>query len=323
MRFRRLGQTDLNVSAIGFGASPLGDVFGVTEPAEGVRAVHRAIDQGINFFDVSPYYGHTLAESRLGAALAGRRNEVILATKCGRYDTDEFDFSAKRTIAEVDASLARLRTDYVDLLQVHDVEFGEVEQIITETLPTLRSLQEAGKARYIGITGYSLKTLSRIAESTDVDSVLSYCRYNLMVRDMDEELTPLARKRSIGLINASPLHMGILSSNEVSEWHPAPTAVRAAGRIATEICASYGLRLPEVALRFCIGHDYVATTLVGMSTVEEVERNLKALEPSDDAAAIQEVVAAIGSNFNYVWPSGKEATNNTSLVESVLASRSQ
>src|SRR5580704_11348691 len=110
-----LGATGLIVSEIGFGASPLGNEFRKTDPAEGVRAVHAAIDQGINFFDVSPYYGRTLAEERLGIALEGKREQVILATKCGRYDAARFDFSPARLRASIDESLCRLRTDYVDL----------------------------------------------------------------------------------------------------------------------------------------------------------------------------------------------------------------
>jgi aryl-alcohol dehydrogenase-like predicted oxidoreductase len=129
------GQTDLNLSLIGFGGAALGGVFGNIDPGEGMRAVHLAVDSGINFFDTSPYYGITLAETRLGEALAGRRERVILATKCGRYGMDEFDFSAKRVIASMDESLRRLQTDYIDLFQVHDVEFGDVQQIIDETSP--------------------------------------------------------------------------------------------------------------------------------------------------------------------------------------------
>src|ERR1700733_1243910 len=94
MEYRPLGQTDLRISVIGFGASPLGDVFGIANPEEGARAVQVAIDEGINFFDVSPYYGITLAEVRLGKALKGRRRDVVLSTKCGRYGANEFDFSA-------------------------------------------------------------------------------------------------------------------------------------------------------------------------------------------------------------------------------------
>jgi L-galactose dehydrogenase len=305
MRYRKLGCTDLEVSVLGFGASPLGDVFSVTDPVESKLAVHYAIERGINFFDVSPYYGVTLAEQRLGVALAGLRHKVILATKCGRYGADDFDFSARTVVAGVCDSLVRLKTDYIDLLQVHDVEFGEVKQIVNETLPVLRALQQQGKARYIGITGYSLQTLVSIAKSAPVDSILNYCRYNLMVRDMDTILTPLVNDRSIGLINASPLHMGILSPGGVPAWHPAPAAVRAAGRRANAICKAHGLPLTEVALRFCLAHPTVAATLVGMSTVNQVEENLRALEPGEDAGVIEQIVAALGANFNYVWPSGR------------------
>jgi L-galactose dehydrogenase len=305
MRYRRLGQTDLELSILGFGASPLGNVFSVVDPAESTRAVHQAIDLGINVFDVSPFYGVTLAEQRLGSALAGKRNEVILTTKCGRYGADDFDFSARTIVAGVDASLARLKTDYVDLLQVHDVEFGNVEQIVTETLPALRGLQQKGKTRYIGITGYSLETLITIAQLAPVDSILSYCRYNLMVQDMDKILIPVAKRKSIGLINASPLHMGVLSPSEIPTWHPAPPEIRAAGHRANEICKSHGLRLTEVALRFCLAHPYVSSTLVGMSTVKQLEENLRALDPSEDASVIQEIITAIGSDFNYVWQSGR------------------
>ena len=114
----------MKVSVIGFGASPLGDVYGEIVPAESQRAVRSAIEAGINFFDVSPYYGRTLAESRLGEALHGVRQQIFLATKCGRYDVTVFDFSRKRITAGLEESLSRLRTDYVDLLQVHDIEFG-------------------------------------------------------------------------------------------------------------------------------------------------------------------------------------------------------
>jgi len=305
MRYRNLGQTELNLSVLGFGASPLGDVFSAVDPVESTRAVHAAIDQGINFFDVSPYYGATLAEKRLGEALSGKRNQVVLSTKCGRYGANDFDFSARTILAGVDESLARLKTDYIDLLQVHDVEFGSVEQITAETLPALRGLQQSGKARYIGITGYSLETLARLAESAPVDSILSYCRYNLMVRDMDNFLTPLAREKSIGLINASPLHMGVLSPNEIPTWHPAPPAILEAGRRANEICNAHGLHLTEVALRFCLDHSYVSSTLVGMSTTKQLEQNLRALEPADDSTVIQEIEASIGTNMNYVWRSGR------------------
>ena len=304
MEYRQVGGTELGVSVLGFGASPLGDVFRKTEPAERNAAVHFAVDSGINYFDVSPYYGITLAEARLGEALEGRRDKVVLATKCGRYGGDEFDFSAGRITAEFEESLKRLRTDYVDLLQAHDVEFGQVSQIVEETLPAMRRLQEQGKARYIGITGYSLKNLMEIAGQAKVDSILSYCRYNLLVTDLDRALVPFAQERGIGVINASPLHMGIITERGAPEWHPAPQAVRDAGRRVVEVCRAWGLDASEVAVKFCLEYAGAASTLVGLSSRGHVERNLKAMELQVDAELMREIAEVVAPVKDFVWPSG-------------------
>ncbi len=307
--YRKLGQTDLEVSLLGFGSSPLGDVYGAVDPEESTRAVHLAIESGINFFDASPYYGLTLAEERLGQALQGKRQQIILATKCGRYGFDRFDFSAKRIRASVDESLRRLRTDYVDLLQAHDVEFGSFEQITEEAIPAMREIQKQGKARFIGVTGYPLKILMRIAQKVPVDSILSYCRYNLMITDLDDVLTPFIKERGIGLINASGLHMGLLTSQEIPDWHPAPPRVRAAVQRAAEACRRQGADLSQVALRFCFDHPYVSSTLVGMSSREEVVANLRVLYQKSDPDVLREIHAAIGRDFNAVWLSGRPENN--------------
>jgi L-galactose dehydrogenase len=299
-----LGATGLMVSEIGFGASPLGNEFRETDPAEGVRAVHAAIDQGINFFDVSPYYGRTLAEERLGIALEGRRESVILATKCGRYDSASFDFSAVRLRASIDESLSRLRTDYVDLWQAHDVEFVDARQIVGEAIPTMREIQKQGKARFIGITGLQLKVMRSIAESAPVDTFLSYCRYNLLINDMDALLTGFAKERNRGLINASPLHMGILTERGAPSWHPAPKEVQDAGAKMVRACEAHRLKIGDVALRFCLDHPLTATTLVGMSTVEHVERNIGAIAcrpPAELMAEIREIAAPVANRW---WPTG-------------------
>jgi L-galactose dehydrogenase len=305
MDYRKLGKTDLNLSLVGFGGAALGGVFGNVDPGEGIRAVHLAVDSGINFFDTSPYYGITLAETRLGAALLGRRERVILATKCGRYGMDEFDFSGKRVTASMDESLRRLQTDYVDLFQVHDLEFGDAQQIINETIPALRRLQQQGKARYIGITGYLPKLLRRIAEAAPVDSILTYCHYNLMNTDMDEVLTAFARERGVGLINAAALHMGILTENGPAEWHPAPQAVRDAGKKAAEFCRSRGADIADLALRFSLDHPYVSSTLVGMANSRQVEASLELLRSCTDPELLGQVEAILAPVFNYVWTSGR------------------
>jgi L-galactose dehydrogenase len=301
---KALGATGLMVSEVGFGASPLGNEFRQTDPAEGVRAVHAAIDLGINFFDVSPYYGRTLAEERLGVALEGRRSQVILATKCGRYDVAQFDFSAVRLRASIDESLRRLRTDYVDLWQAHDVEFVDARQIIEEAIPAMREIQRQGKARFIGITGLQLNVIRRIAERAPADTVLSYCRYNLLIDDLDDLMTGFLKERNMGLINASPLHMGILTERGAPSWHPAPKEVQLAGAEIVRACESHGLKVGDVALRFCLDHPYAATTLVGMSTVEHVERNVGAVRCQTPPELMEEIRQLAKPVMNRWWPTG-------------------
>lgn len=305
MQYRQLGRTSLQVSVVGFGASPLGDVFGKVEPQESVRAVCQAVESGINFFDVSPYYGHTLAEERLGAALQGKRSGVLVATKCGRYGESEFDFSARGITKEFEKSLRRLRTDYVDLLQAHDVEFGDVRQIIEETIPAMRKLQEQGKVRYVGISGLPLKVLMRIAREAPVDSILSYCRYNLLGDEMDGVLMPFAQERGIGVINASPLHMGMLTKSGPPAWHPAPPEVGAAVREAVEFCRGWGVDLSQLALRYCFDYALVATTLVGMATAEEVRRGIESFGALADAQLVRQVRSILKPVLNTVWASGR------------------
>jgi L-galactose dehydrogenase len=296
-----LGRTGLRVSKLGFGGSPLGNEFGEADPSEAERAVHCAIDLGVNYFDVAPYYGRTLAETRLGSALVGRRDKVLLATKCGRYDVAQFDFSAARIRKSIDESLQRLRTDYLDVFLAHDIEFVDADQITNEAIPTMRDLQREGKARFIGITGLQLNMLRKVAEAAPVDAILSYCRYNLLITDMDDLLTPFVQEHGIGLINASPLHMGILTPHGPPPWHPASAEVKEAGRCVAQ---RYGARLSDLALQFCLAHPYVATTLAGMSTVEQVRQNVAAAATPSDAALIAEIRRLVASIANRSWPSG-------------------
>jgi L-galactose dehydrogenase len=305
MDYATLGRTGLRVSKLGFGASPLGNEFGETDVAEGERAVHCAIDLGINYFDVAPYYGRTLAETRLGAALESRRDKVILATKCGRYDVNGFDFSAARIQLSIDESLQRLRTDYFDVFLAHDIEFVSETQIVEEAIPAMRALQRGGKARFIGITGLQLGMLRRVAEAVPVDVILSYCRYNLLITDMDDLLTPFVQRQGIGLINASPLHMGLLTASGPPPWHPAPAEVKEAGRRIVQFCELRGLPASDLALQFCLRHPYAATTLAGMATVEQVRQNVAAASGSADATLIDEVRHLISPIANRSWPTGR------------------
>ncbi len=306
MQYRRLGATGLEASILGFGASPLGEEFGRIDPAEGERAVHAAIDCGVNYFDTSPYYGRTLSEKRLGQFLEGRRQKAILATKCGRYDTDGFDFSAARVKSSIDESLRRLRTDYVDLYQLHDIEFGDRRQVIDEAIPAAREVQRAGKARFIGITGLQIEMLKDVASEVAVDAILSYARYNLVFQDLDTRLREFAADRDLGLINASPLLLGALTQGRPPEWHPASPDLLAAASKAAQACREEGVDIARLALKYALDYEPAATTLVGMSTTAQLESNLAALEEPLDLTLLKKVRSLLAPFGDRIWHSGRK-----------------
>lgn len=305
MEYRTLGKTGMKVSIIGYGVSPLGNVFGETDEAEGIRAVHYAIEHGINYFDVAPMYGVTLAEKRLGKALKGKRDKIFLATKCCRYDIEEFDFSAKRVLESIDESLERLQTDYVDVYQIHDIEFGDKEQVINETIPAARKVQASGKARFVGITGLPVRYLHHVASRVDVDTILSWAHYDLVEDEMDDVLTPFAREKGIGLINASPLHQRLLTEKGPPEWHRSPKEVLEAGLKIAELCREYGVNVADVAMRFALDHPYVAMTVVGMSKLRHVEQNIKVLDFQNEPELIAKIEELVAPVKNKMWFEGR------------------
>lgn len=304
MEYHNLGKTGVRLSELGFGAAGLGNDYGTVDPSEGQRAVDQAIDSGITYFDTAPYYGRTLSEERLGVALQGKRDRIVLSTKLGRYDKAAFDFSAARVRSSIEESLGRLRTDYVDLLIAHDVEFGDREQVISETIPEMRRVQEAGKARFIGISGLPLKILADVAERGRVDFVLSYCRYTLLNRDLDRWLSPTVQRLDLGLINAAPVHMGILTKQGPQPWHPAQEEIKKAGREIVALCESHGVAPELVAVRFSMNHPLIASTLVGMPRQMEVEQNLKALDFKIDSGLLESIDRIYYSLNETIWPSG-------------------
>jgi L-galactose dehydrogenase len=258
-------------------------------------------------FDVSPYYGRTLAETRLGEALVGHRHRVLLATKAGRYDKEPetgFDFSAARITHSVEESLQRLQTDVIDLFQVHDIEFASREQIIHETIPAMQQLKAAGKVRFIGITGYPTHLLKEVADQVEVDTLLSYCHYNLMDTTMLAELGPVAGRKNLGLINASPLHMGLLTNRGAPDWHPAPRRVIEIGHQIAALCRDRGQNIADLAMRFALQAGEVATTLVGMSSEAQVTMNVNAVGQPPDPDLLAEVLAVVKPVANVVWQEG-------------------
>ncbi|VFQ81858.1 unnamed protein product [Cuscuta campestris] len=316
IELRPLGNTGLNVSSLGFGASPLGNVFGNVSEEEALAAVRRAFRLGINFFDTSPYYGGTLSEKVLGKALKAlgvARDQYIVSTKCGRYK-EGFDFSAERVTRSIGESLERLQLDYVDILHCHDIEFGSLDQIVNETIPALVKLKEAGKARFIGITGLPLQiftyVLDRVPQGT-VDVVMSYCHYSINDSTL-EDLLPYLKRKGVGVISASPLAMGLLTEPGPPEWHPASPELKAACRAAASYCKGKGKNISKIAIQYSLANAEISTILVGMKSVAQVEENVAAAtEVTATASGKEEETLSEISNIlkhvkNQTWPSGND-----------------
>jgi len=264
MKYRILGKTGLNVSIVAYGGSCLGGVFRHTEESEAIRSVHLALDHGINSIDTAPYYGATSAETLLGKALREiPRDQYLLATKVGRYGHElaDFDFSAGRVTRSVDESLVRLGVNYVDLIQVHDVEFGHLSTIVEELIPALRKVQAAGKARFVGITGLYPALLLQIAELVEVDQIQSYCHYCLNDTSLLDIIPKLEQMR-LGIFNSAPLAMRLLTDEGPPDWHPAPKEVRRGCAEAATFCKERDIDLGKLALQFAVAEPSIHTNII-------------------------------------------------------------
>ncbi|BEP14059.1 aldo/keto reductase [Acidothermaceae bacterium B102] len=305
MDYRQLGATPLQVSSIGFGAAALGGVYGEIDVATGVRAVRTALELGVTFIDVSPYYGSTLAETVLGKALAGvPRDSYVLATKVGRYSDTSFDFSADGVTASVDASLSRLGVDHIDLIQCHDVEFGNLDQVVQETVPALRELAGTGKVRYVGVTGYPLAALEYITSRVATDTVLSYCHYTLQDHSLLRWL-PAFQEQRLGVINASVLSMGALTTQGAPPWHPGPPELIEACAEAARLCTERGSDISQLAVQFSTALAGVSSTLMGAADPVYVQRNIAWAEEPMDADLLADVEAVLAGVRDLNWPNGR------------------
>jgi L-galactose dehydrogenase len=309
MEQRILGKTGLKVTALSFGASPLGDAFRKIDRAEGLRSVRLSLELGINCIDVSPFYGITRSETMLGEALQGvKRDSYVLITKVGRYGFEEFDFSAERVTRSVDESLKRLRVDHVDAILAHDIEFGDANQVIQETIPALRKVQKTGKVRHVGISGLPLKLFKRVADAVELDLILSYCHYGLNDSSLADYL-PYFKGKGIGVISASPLAMRLLAEVGPPEWHPAPEVVKQACAKATAHCHSRGAKIEKLALQFALANSSIGTIMVGSADPEHMRRNIAWASEPLDRKLLAEVLEILRPAHNVTWPSGRPENN--------------
>lgn len=312
MRYTALGKTGMSLSHLGFGASSLGSVFRPTNLNDSIKAVETAIEGGINFIDVSPYYGHYKAETVLGEALKNiPRDKYFLSTKVGRYGKDgvnTWDYSAQRAKESVYESMDRLHIDHIDLINVHDIEFqaalpGGLQKVVDETLPALVELRELGVVGHVGITDLQLENIKWVIDHTEpgtVESILNFCHYCLNDDKLNDFMDEFEQK-GIGVINASPLSMGLLSSRGVPDWHPAPKPLVDACARAAEFCREKGYPIERLAIQYSVSNPRIASTLFSSANPENVKRNIEWSNEEPDMEMVEAVKRIIGDQQRVSW----------------------
>jgi len=303
----------MQVANLAFGASSLGGVFHSINEQQGIRAVHAAVDNGINFIDVSPYYGHLKAETVLGKALLEiPRDRYFLSTKVGRYGKDGvnlWDYSAKRATESVYESMERLHVDYIDLINVHDIEFqanleGGLQKVVDETLPALVELRKKGVVGHVGITDLQPENLRWVIEHSEpgtVESVLNFCHYSLN-DDLLLDYLDFFEANGIGVINASPLSMGLLSQRGTPDWHPAPAALKEACAKAAAYCQEQGYPIEKLAIQYSTSlNPRIATTLFSSANPDNVLKNIGYVNEPMDEQLVGKVREIIGSQMRVRW----------------------
>lgn len=297
----------MKVSALSYGASSLGGVFHGIDESEAIRAAHTAIEGGMNFIDVSPYYGHYKAETVLGKALKGvPRDKYYLSTKVGRYGKDgvnTWDYTGRRATESVYESMERMGVDYIDLINVHDIEFADLQQVAEETLPALVELREKGVVGHVGITDLQLENLVWVIDHVPagtVETVLNFCHYCLCDDKLVDYLDYF-EERGIGVISASPLSMGLLSERGVPDWHPAPRRLVEACSRAAAHCKAKGYPIEKLAIQYALTNERIATTLFSSANPANVERNLRWAEEPIDLQLVAEVKDIIGDQQRVSW----------------------
>lgn len=307
---RQLGKTDLHLPILSFGASSLGQEFRAVKLEEAIDAVKIALDLGINFIDTSPFYGRGMSEVLLGIALRDvPRDSYTLCTKLGRYDLPHFDFSAKRVAESVDVSLHRLGTDHIDIMLCHDIEFVPMQQIVDETIPALRKIQQQGKVRYIGVSGYPQKIFRFILEQTSLDCVLSYNQYTLQNRRFAEETVPYLKEKGVGAMNAGPFSARLLTNAPLPAWLKEPEDVKQAARDAAKFCEKQGVDIAQLALQFSCAHPDITTTIAGSANPGNIRKWASWLEKPLDQQLLADVTKIFQPVLNIGHKEGLSENN--------------
>ena len=302
----------LNLSRLGFGCAPLGNLYRKIEESDAQATLDAAWDAGIRYFDTAPQYGLGRSEMRVADALERfDTTELTLSTKVGRILEDcapeevtpeafvdvpqkriVFDFTYDGIMRSYDDSIARLRTDRIDMLFLHDIDAGShgqafednnLRQLFSEGgYCALSELRDAGKINAIGAGVNTWQICERLLGEADFDGFLLAGRYTLLEQDPLDTFLPLCIKRDVGIILGGPYNSGILATGPIDgaryDYAPAPEDILQRVRDLAEVCAAHDTPLIAAALQFPLGHPAVKSVIPGASSADEVRQNVEIFE---------------------------------------------
>lgn len=313
---RRLGRSNLEVTEIGFGTAPLGDLYARLDDAIAIATVSAALQGGITLVDTSPHYGNGLAEHRCGTALRRvARESFVLSTKVGRWMNPRgskpsakggttspgfagglphaaaFDYSYDGTMRSLEQSMLRLGVDAIDVVLIHDVDVwthgrDHIEQRFSEAMEgayrALAQLRADGAIKAIGVGLNEADMCARFARAGDFDAMLLAGRYSLLEQPALAEFLPLALEKKIGVMLGGVFNSGILATGPIAgaryNYRIAPPEIVARVERIEKVCRAHGIALADAALRFPLGHPAVSSIVLGAVRPEEVQRNLASLD---------------------------------------------
>lgn len=306
MEYRQLGRSGVPVSVIGIGGNQFGRAV---DEQQTVRVIHRAIDRGINFIDTADMYTNTVSEQFIGTALAGRRDQVVLATKTGMRMNDGpegIGLSRRRIMASVEASLKRLNTDYIDLYYMHA---PDPRTPIDETMRALDDLVTAGKIRYSAFSNFAgwqtAEVIGRCEQRGYQAPVVNQDLYNLIERGIEQELIPACEHFGLSIVPYSPLASGFLTG-KYRRGEPVPEGVRGHGNpawqerrltdknfrvleVVEKFAAEHDHSVSDLAIAWLLGHKVVCSVIAGVTKPEQVASNAAAAEWTLSAADMAEI----------------------------------
>jgi aryl-alcohol dehydrogenase-like predicted oxidoreductase len=310
MNYSLLGKTGMKVSGLSFGASSLGGVFHPVDESEAIRAVHVALERGINYFDVAPAYAGTVSETVLGKALRGvKRDSYYLSTKVGKYTKpgsygeDTLDYSRARIRKSIEESAERLGTDYFDLIHIHDIEYQgrkHTEWALAEGYESVLELKREGRIGGVSFGIYPMDLWMRIFSSLEVDAGLVHNHYCLSDTRITELLS-IAEAKGIGIINGSPFGSALLTDRGPADWHPASAQDRATFKKAADFCRMHGSSIAKLALQFASQNPSLPTTLFSSANPESVRRNVEWHQEPVDLQLVAEVQKLLSPVRDKQW----------------------